>query len=87
MEYRVEIVHKKRVLNVLPHQLSHMYDMILLDYEIHVSQQEKFSKRVEVTSNSTGKDELQSSAARTSYLVVIANSMQSKKVEKELMTT
>jgi hypothetical protein len=67
MEYRAKIMHKKGVLNVLPHQLSYMYDMILLDHGICVSQQEKFLRRVEMAVNSTSGDELQSSVARTLF--------------------
>jgi hypothetical protein len=75
MEYKTKIVHKKGMLNVLSHQFSHMYDMIPLDHKIHVSQQEKFSKRVEVAANSTSGDKLQLSTAGTDYPMVIANTM------------
>jgi hypothetical protein len=87
MEYRAEIVLKKGVLNVLPHQLLHIYDIIPLDHGIHVLQREKFSKGVEVAADSTGGDELQSSAAGTGYPVVITNVVQLKEAEKEPMTT
>jgi hypothetical protein len=57
LEFCAEIVHKRRVLNVLPYHLSHMYRIIPLDQRNQTIRVQSSSGRSKESSTSEGNDE------------------------------